>query len=379
MGEPDPLDAAIEGPGHGRRRRKVIAGVVVVIALASGAAFALRPASGSDDPATDATAPKTETATVDRTTLTASESYDGTLGYEDAGTLNAQRSGTVTSVAAEGKVVKQGQVLYRIDDQPTILMIGTIPAYRDLSTDSDDGPDVRQLEENLVALGFGDDLTVDEQFTSATADAVEAWEDSLGVDGDGTVELGAVAFEPSAVRIDAILSDVGSSVQTGTGIADLTTQTRTVTVALDSSNVDSLVAGDKVTVTLPGGDDAPATVDRIETTAASTGGAAAAGGSGSGSSDSTSSAIIVLDDQKAADGIDSGSVTVNVVSDERTDVLAVPVTALIALAEGGYAVEVPTGAAGATKLVAVEVGLIDEDLAEVTGKLSEGDEVVVPA
>ena len=388
MPAPTPVDGAPDGPNRRRRRTTIVVGVAVV-AIVAVAALVLRPTSGSDDQATDTTAPKTETATVTKTTLTSSESLDGTLGYEDAGTLSAQRAGTVTAVAAEGKVVKRGQVLYRIDNQPTILLTGSVPAYRELSTDSDDGPDVRQLEENLVALGFGGDLTVDESFTSATADAVEAWEDSIGLDGDGTLDLGQVVFAPSAVRIDTIVSDVGSSVQTGSSIADITTQTRTVTVDLDSSDSDTIAVGNKVTVTLPDGSDVPGTVDRIETQAASTGAGAATGatgsgagsgsGSGSGSSDSTTTGVIVLDDQKATAGIDSGAVTVNVVQDERKDVLAVPVTALLALAEGGYAVEVPTGTAGSTKLVAVKVGLIDDDKAEVSGNLSAGDKVVVPA
>ena len=48
--------------------------------------------------------------------------------------------------------------------------------------------------------------------------------------------------------------------------------------------------------------------------------------------------------------------TVHVVREARENVLAVPVQALVALLEGGYAVEV-VDAAGATHLVAVDLAL----------------------
>jgi hypothetical protein len=58
-------------------------------------------------------------------------------------------------------------------------------------------------------------------------------------------------------------------------------------------------------------------------------------------------------------------------------VLAVPANALLALLEGGYAVERVTDGGG-TELVAVETGLFADGWVEVSGDLAEGDEVVVP-
>ena len=57
--------------------------------------------------------------------------------------------------------------------------------------------------------------------------------------------------------------------------------------------------------------------------------------------------------------------------------LAVPVEALLALAEGGYAVELAHDD-GTTSLVAVELGAFADGWVEVTGDVAEGDEVVVP-
>ena len=70
--------------------------------------------------------------------------------------------------------------------------------------------------------------------------------------------------------------------------------------------------------------------------------------------------------------------TVSVVTSAATGVLAVPVDALLALAEGGYAVE-RGGRRRHRELVAVEIGAFADGWVEVTGDLAEGDDVVVPA
>ena len=64
------------------------------------------------------------------------------------------------------------------------------------------------------------------------------------------------------------------------------------------------------------------------------------------------------------------------VTDSATGVTAVPVSALLALAEGGYAVELdgPSG----TRLVAVEPGFFADGMVEVEGAIEPGDRVVVP-
>ncbi len=57
------------------------------------------------------------------------------------------------------------------------------------------------------------------------------------------------------------------------------------------------------------------------------------------------------------------------------DVLAVPVEAVLALAEGGYAVEVREGSG--TQLVGVELGTFADGFVEITGDVAEGAQVVV--
>ena len=64
------------------------------------------------------------------------------------------------------------------------------------------------------------------------------------------------------------------------------------------------------------------------------------------------------------------------ITDSVQNVLNVPVTSLIALAEGGYAVAVQDG--DGTRLVAVEPGFFARGMVEVDGNLSAGDMVEVP-
>ena len=68
----------------------------------------------------------------------------------------------------------------------------------------------------------------------------------------------------------------------------------------------------------------------------------------------------------------------DVVSDSVSNVVAIPVSALVALSEGGYAVEVQQSD-GTTILVAVEPGFYADGLVEVTDtQLAPGMLVVVP-
>ncbi len=76
--------------------------------------------------------------------------------------------------------------------------------------------------------------------------------------------------------------------------------------------------------------------------------------------------------------LDQAPVSVNIVSAQVRDVLAVPVSALVALAGGGYAVDVVQG--GTAHLVAVRTGLFSQTLVQVSGAgLAAGMRVEVPS
>ncbi|MCU1427655.1 MAG: peptidoglycan-binding protein, partial [Actinomycetia bacterium] len=82
-----------------------------------------------------------------------------------------------------------------------------------------------------------------------------------------------------------------------------------------------------------------------------------------------------LTDEKAGVGLDAAPVTVKLTTKQASAVLAVPVGALLALAEGGYAVEKTTGVT-TTTLVGVQTGVFAGGWVQVTGRLHEGDRVV---
>ena len=92
--------------------------------------------------------------------------------------------------------------------------------------------------------------------------------------------------------------------------------------------------------------------------------------------EATFEVVIGLSDSAAAQGFEDSPVDVEVITDSVENVLSVPVTSLIALAEGGYAVAVQDGSG--VRLVAVDPGFFARGMVEITGALSAGDMVEVP-
>ena len=281
---------------------------------------------------------------------------------------SAAISGTVTSIAEEGTLVGRGDPLIALSLEPVVLLIGDLPAFRTM-TAGVDGDDVLQLEENLVALGFGDieGFEVDGDYDTATSLAVAAWQASVGASPDGVVNLGDVIFAPNPLRVGQQLVSIGDLVMSGTPIMTTSVGETFVTVELSTDDQDLVEVGDSVVVELPDGTLEPATITEIGTVVL----ANQQGGT-------YFEMTIALDDPDAAQGLDEAPVDVEVIGDRADDVLAVPVTALLALAEGGYAVEV-VNEDGTTTLIGVEPGLFAEGFVEIAGQgLRAGMQVVVP-
>jgi peptidoglycan hydrolase-like protein with peptidoglycan-binding domain len=371
------------------RRRRLVT-VVVGVAVVGVAVAAVGGDWFGDDDAEDAAAASTATgvATVERRTLEQTEDVTGTLDYGDAHGLAAGRVGTLTSVAAAGTVVERGQPLLSVDRQPLVLLVGTVPLYRDLTVGVDDGPDVRQLEDNLTALGYtaGGTLVVDEHFGTSTTTAVEDWQEALGVEATGTVTRAGAVFLPGAVRIADVTGEVGATVEPSGEALTYTATTHLVGAQLEVSDAHVGQVGDTVGVVLPDGTEVGGTVLAVAEAASSSG---TSSGSTAGSSSATTATatttpmldvIVALDDVQVASGYTTASVEVRFTADRAEDVLAVPVTALMALLESGYAVELAGSGASPGELVPVEVGMIADGWVEVSGDdLAEGVEVVVPA
>jgi multidrug efflux pump subunit AcrA (membrane-fusion protein) len=103
----------------------------------------------------------------------------------------------------------------------------------------------------------------------------------------------------------------------------------------------------------------------------------------SGSSSSPTVPVEVkLTDSSAAGSWDEAPVTVNITTASVSNVLAVPVAALMAEPSGAYEVEV-VEPGNARSWVPVKLGLFDQTagpgLVQVTGNLTPGERVVVPS
>jgi HlyD family secretion protein/Putative peptidoglycan binding domain len=363
---------------RGRRRRRALAGVAVLAGLV---AAAVARSDGGGEGGGDGATGATTTVPVEVRDLVLTDEYEGELGFGETDPVTAGRSGVVTGVAPAGMVVGQGQVLFSLDLQPTVLLHGEIPAFRDLSVDADPGADVTQLEQALVDLGFGAGVTVDDEFTDATADAVAEWEEALGrSDPDGVVTLSDVVFVPADLRVAEVASERGTQVQSSAEVVQVTATTKVVTLQLTVGEVANVEDGTPVTVALPDGTEGTGTIADVasEPTTDDGGGS---GGGGGGGSEETYAVTVALDDPAAAGGFDSGAVDVTVERSRTEDATAVPVIALLALREGGYGVQVADGSEpGGYRLVPVEVGTIADDWAQVSGDgIDAGVDVVVPA
>jgi peptidoglycan hydrolase-like protein with peptidoglycan-binding domain len=326
--------------------------------------------AGGDEAPPVRAAAAASTAPVERRDLVDRESVDGTLGYADAAALLAGAAGVVTRLPEPGSVIRRGEALYRLDDEPAAwLLYGALPAWRDFSSGMTDGEDVRQLERNLRALGHDPDgdMTVDDDWDWATTAAVLRFQDERGLTEDGTLTRGEVVFRDGAARVGELRAAVAQSVAPGAQIADLSTTRRVVTVDLEATRQSLAREGATVTVEMPGGRTARGRIEAVGKVAEQP---------ADEDGVPTIEVTIGLRGRAARGrGFDQAPVDVGFEADRRRDVLVVPVTALIARAGGGFAVEREDGA-----LIDVEPGAYSEDYVEVAGDgLREGLRVVTAA
>ncbi|MGY0059841.1 peptidoglycan-binding protein [Streptomyces sp. LZ34] len=379
---PDPAPAGTPAPvprREGRRKARSrgtkVAALAVLVLLAGGAATAatlgLGGLGGRASGGEAASELPPNTAEVARRTLKDTQSVDGQLGFGPATTLAARRPGTVTEAPEAGDRITRGKALYEADGRPVTLMYGSTPAYRPLKTGTE-GADVRQLEKNLSALGYTG-FTADDEYTAATAEAVREWQEDLGLAETGAVELGSVVFAPGAVRVDSVAARTGDTVGPGGKVLSYTGTEQAVTVGLDPADQRLAKEGRDVEVVLPDDRTVKGTVQDVATVIEP--------GNGQGEEAKTKVEVVVgFKDEagrKAADAYTLAAVHVDFTSDTRKDVLTVPVGALLALAEGGFGVEVVHGST--SEYVPVTTGLFADGRVEISGKgIAEGTKVGVP-
>ncbi len=334
-----------------------------------------------------------------------------TLASDRATAVNPGTAYTWLPVA--GAVIRQDQRVYSVSGEPVPLLYGPVAAYRAFYVGMSDGGDVGELTHDLIALGYGDGLAQSDRYSAATAAAVGRWQKARGLPVTGEILLGEVVFEPGPIRVTSVTASAGASVGGGGGasgegggsggggggggtVLTATGTTPVVTVDLAVTQEYLVKPGDAVSVVLPDGTSTVGGhVATVGTVAACPGGGGTGTGSGSpsgqspcssagsggGSGSNSAPAVtvtITLDRTPPGAALDEAPVNVNIRSQRAGDVLAVPVNALLALAGGGFGVDVVTGST--SHLAAVTTGLYSNTLVQVSGTgITAGTRVEVPS
>jgi hypothetical protein len=327
-----------------------LAGAVVAVAVRGGQAAPAVPAP-----------PQLSTATVTRTNLVTTALTNGLLGYAATRPVVNMASGIYTWLPRPGASIRAGGVLYRVDNTPVTLMAGATPAWRRFALGMTDGPDVRQLQLNLMAGHFADGLFTAPtgHYDLLTAEAVQRWQIAIGMTATGWIPLGQVIFLPAAVLVGGPNVAPGQAASGGQQPYQVTTGKRTITVPLNPDLPPASV-GEIVSIILPSQASTPGKVTAVDTASA------------------TSGQLTVTPEQLQATGTGVNvQVQVSLAVQSVRGVLAVPVSALLALAGGGYGLEV-VAPSGAHRLVGVTTGIFAAGQVQVSGPgLRAGTKVVI--
>lgn len=302
------------------------------------------------------------------------------------GATGAQRQQAAAAVESAKIALELSQLeLSQLVREPTFVTVfyGDAVSWRTLSVEASPGSDIRQLEDNLAALGFDpeDAMVVDDVFDEATEQAVMRWQESLGTTADGTVAATDIIYTPGPVKAGSPGEGIklGNAISAGSVLTDLvpvsritldaaggetTESTQQIVLSMPVDDRDLIEEGTEVVVELADDTEVDAVVASI--------GAPVTGESGS------TVAVVVVPVEPIDDTWTGTNVSIKLTTQLVKQVMAVPVSALLALIEGGYAVEVQEPD-GSTQLIAVETGMFADGLVEISGEgLSEGMNVVVP-
>lgn len=408
-GTPTEVIPPVPGPPGRRRTVRWLAAAVVAAALAAGSVVVLGRHRAAVEPTAPATA-RVATVRLERRDLSTTRSLPGSIGYGAARPLAGHTEATVTWLPSAGATVERGRQLFRADDEPVVLFYGDMPLYRRIAGPGLVGRDVRIVADNLEALGYRPGRRRPARTTRAASAtpaptaaqtpaakapgnssapaarapaaspaprpgkgeavltagltaAIQDWQRALGRPVTGQIAVGDVEVLPGPVRVDSLSVQPGSPANAP--LMSVTPTRKVITVPAELADAASVRRGGRVSVTLP--DDRTVhgrvvAVGRDLVTA-------------EGSPDGGSPKLTVtvrVDDPRTVARLDSADVEVHFPGRTARQVLAAPIEALVALTEGGYAVQGPNG------LVAVRTGMFADGWVEVTGEgLTEGMAVVV--
>ncbi len=393
-----------------KRRARSLVGTVAVAAFTAVAAFAVTNQLGSDTVESAPTAPKTVAIT--RRDLVQSASWTATLGYSDtiavvfrrdataptaspptAPTPNAPTptSGAVsagprattpapadpaasvaptavanvlTSLASAASTVASGGELYRVNDQPVILLEGPAVLWRTLA-EGMTGSDVAALETALVELGHDPAVTAvaDAVFDANTTAMVAKFQAAVGQPVTGRVPLGTVVMTAGPVRIGEARTAVGDALSANADVMLISSTAREALFAIDPAQRDLLNVGDTVQVRLPDRSQGAGQVIAISSTVDPQTG--------------TYRGVVRVTDVGTFTS-DQLQVSLSIEVPTLSDALTVPPNALVALDSGGYQVRVARTGGAVTPVAVAVVGQAGRFVAVLGDGLNEGMLVIVP-
>ncbi len=334
---------------------------LAVVALGAGALWMT---SSSEAPAASSTLAgggEMASDTVTRQTLQQAEEFSGSLGYGESFSLPGQAAGTVTWVPDKGAVLRPGDLLYKVDERSTYWAQGDLPMYRSLGSGSE-GVDVEQLQQFLKDQDYlGTDFEVDGKFGTGTRNAVKAWQGDNDLDKTGRIDASQLLYLPHETLRVATIPRIGEPAVGG--VIDVTAPDLFVSLEVGARKKRVFEGSPTIEVEMADGTRHPATVDTI---------------TAQQSQDPFGEQQYRIRLQLAAAAVvEPGEVSVEVIDILAEDALTVPARALVALVEGGYAVEVALSSGG-TEYRAVEIGEFADGWVQVAGDVAEGDTVVVP-
>jgi hypothetical protein len=337
------------------RRSSAIAGAVAAVAVIGGgiALVTLRPRPAPVAAATDPTLTTTKVRKMD---LSDTRMVAGTLGFGSAHEVKDAGSGVLTSLPPVGTKIARGRTLFRINDQPVVVLYGDTPLFRPIDKPGLTGRDVLELRHNLTALGYGSTAQKGDVSNASLIAALKRWQKDLDLSAPGVLRPGQAVVVSGPGRVSTVTAQLGDPADGP--VLSVTSTTKVVSVPMSPADASPLHTGLHVSITLPDGKVVPGRISSLSPVVSS-------------DDDQPKMNVFVRPD-KPVNSFDSAPVQVRFTTVTRKGVLAVPVGALIALREGGYAVQLPGGS-----LVAATTGLFASGMVQVNGPgLADGTTVV---
>lgn len=335
-----------------RRNAVVVAGSLVVLVAAGAAVLLVRGRPPEPAPAAQ---PSVRTVTVQRADLADTVTLPATVDFGPARPVKGIGTGVVTKLPAVGQVAERGEELYRVDDQPVTAFFGATPFFRRIETPGTKGSDVAVLIENLAALGYRVDAPPKDvtraEYTPRLVEAVKRWQGSLGVEATGAIDPGRVLVLAGPVRVSSVTAQPGAAI--AEELFEVTATTRLITARVPNSEAGAAKADLPVVVVRPDGQEVAGRITSVAPVPPAQEG---------GTAEPRTEIVVVPDRPEDVADLDPAPVRLRITTQSRTGVLTVPLEALIALKEGGYAVQLPGG-----ELKAVQTGLYSQHKVEVSG------------